>query len=296
MMALRASECERVIVDTTAPEKAIAHPVDSRLLEVARGKVVEAAKAAGISLKQTVAKEGKALRWRASGHVHAKQFGRGKRALKRQRTILGIVLREIGRKRPEATLENLTRTSHLDSLLARAKRIAASSPRTSSTPCMRRKQSASAKPERYEFGVKVGIAVTHKQGLIVGARAYPGNPYDGHILREQLEQVSVLLEDVGVKPKQAVVDLGFRGVDGDNPSVEILHRGKTIGHLEAEHRMERCWLSGATGDALHAVLCAVDYNLRWLMRAVVRLGLTGLFALWVLFVRLAKFRQRLLVG
>jgi hypothetical protein len=47
---------------------------------------------------------------------------------------------------------------------------------------------------------------------------------------------------------------------------------------------------------LHAVLCAAGYNLRWLMRAVVRLGLTGLFALWALFVRLAKFRLPLLVG
>uniref|UniRef100_UPI0025DF5215 hypothetical protein n=1 Tax=Polaromonas sp. UBA4122 TaxID=1947074 RepID=UPI0025DF5215 len=30
-----------------------------------------------------------------------------------------------------------------------------------------------------------------------------------------------------------------------------------------------------TGDALHALCCAVGYNLRWLMRAVVRLGLKG---------------------
>jgi hypothetical protein len=43
-------------------EKAIAHPVDSRLLEIARHKVVSAAKRAGIGLKQTFAKEGKALR------------------------------------------------------------------------------------------------------------------------------------------------------------------------------------------------------------------------------------------
>jgi IS5 family transposase len=60
--------------------------------------------------------------------------------------------------------------------------------------------------------------------------------------------------------------------------------------------MDRCWLAGATGDALHAVLCAAGYNIRWLMRAVARLGLVGFFALWVLFVRLAKFRLCLLVG
>jgi hypothetical protein len=45
------------------------------------------------------------------------------------------------------------------------------------------------------------------------------------------------------------------------------------------------------GDALHTVLCAVGYNLRWLMRAVLRLGLTGFFALCVLAVSLVEFRQ-----
>jgi len=49
-------------VDTTVQEKAIAHPVDSRILEIARHKVVAAAKRAGIALKQTFVKEGKNLR------------------------------------------------------------------------------------------------------------------------------------------------------------------------------------------------------------------------------------------
>ena len=41
--------------------------------------------------------------------------------------------------------------------------------------------------------------------------------------------------------------------------------------------MDRCWLRGQTGDALHAVLCAAGYNIRWLLRAMVRLGLKGLY-------------------
>ena len=151
----------------------------------------------------------------------------------------------------------------------------------------------------YEFGVKASIAVTHKLGLIVGARSFPGNPYDGHTLKEQLEQTSILLEDVGVVPRHVMVDLGFRGVDRVNPRVQIVHRGKakslnrqqrrwlkrrqavepTIGHLKSDHRMDRCWLAGSIGDALHTVLCAAGYNLRWLMRAVARLGLKGFFAL-----------------
>jgi IS5 family transposase len=32
--------------------------------------------------------------------------------------------------------------------------------------------------------------------------------------------------------------------------------------------MDRCWLKGAVGDALHAVSCAAGYNIRWLMRAI----------------------------
>ena len=49
-----------------------------------------------------------------------------------------------------------------------------------------------------------------------------------------------------------------------------------IGHLKLDHRMDRCWFSGQLDDALHTVLCAAGYNLRWLLRAMVRLGLKTL--------------------
>jgi len=165
----------------------------------------------------------------------------------------------------------------------------------------------------YEFGVKVSLAITEKQGLIIGARAFSGNPYDGHTLAEQLEQSSVLLQDVlgapqpktvlqqnvfgAPQPKTVLVDLGFRGVDAEVSSVHLIHRGKhktltrtqrrwlkrrqaiepIIGHVKHDHGMRRCWLKGQTGDALHAVLCAAGYNLRWLLRAIVRLGLRPIF-------------------
>jgi IS5 family transposase len=93
--AIKPADLERVIVDSTVQEKAIAHPVDSRLLEIARYKVV---KAAGIALKQTFAAEGKELRRKAGGYAHAKQFKRLKKVVQRQRTILGVVMREVQRK------------------------------------------------------------------------------------------------------------------------------------------------------------------------------------------------------
>jgi IS5 family transposase len=301
--AIRPAEFERIIVDTTVQEKAIAHPVDSRLLEIARAKVVQAAKGAGIALKQTFVKEGKTLRRQAGGYAHAKQFKRLRRTVKRQRTLLGIVLRDVRRKlTAAAATAGAAALERLNGLLERAERIRTQQKKD------KHKLYALHAPEvecigkgkarqPYEFGVKASIAVTHKSGLMVGARTFPGNPYDGHILSAQLEQTRILLEDAGRVPKEVVVDLGFRGVDADNPSVEIIHRGKykrlsrpqrrwlkrrqavepAIGHLKADHRMDRCWLKGQLGDALHAVLCAAGYNLRWLMRAMVRLGAKAAF-------------------
>jgi IS5 family transposase len=305
--AIRPAEFERIIIDTTVQEKAIAHPVDSRLLEIARAKLVQAAKFAGITLKQTFVKEGKTLRRKAGGYAHAKQFRRLRRTVKRQRTILGIVMREILRKLPTATTDAPATMNRLNTLLERAERIRTQQPKDKhklyalhapEVECIGRGKAR--KP--YEFGVKASIAVTHKSGLMVGARTFPGNPYDGHILSQQLEQTTILLEDVGRSPTQVIVDLGFRGVDKDNPDVEIIHRGKykslteqqrrwlkrrqavepAIGHLKSDNRMDRCWLPGATGDAIHAVLCAAGYNLRWLLRAMTRLGLSALFLRHVL--------------
>lgn len=94
-----------------------------------------------------------------------------------------------------------------------------------------------------------------------------------------------------------MVDLGFGGVDADNSGKEVIHRGKfkslskqqkgwlkrrtavepAIGHLKSDHRMDHCWLQGTLGDALHSISCAAGYNLRWLMRAIARLGIGPAF-------------------
>jgi hypothetical protein len=47
-----------------------------------------------------------------------------------------------------------------------------------------------------------------------------------------------------------------------------------IGHLKADHRMIRCHLKGQTGDAMHAVLCAAGYNIRWLLRMIRKKGIS----------------------
>ena len=289
--AVKPMELERLIVDSTVMEKAIAHPTDSRLLEVARYQVVKEAKSNGIALKQTYAREAKDLRRKAGGYAHAKQFKRLRKTVKRQKTILGILLREIERKLENAP--DAQTPEKLKVIMSRAERIRTQKPKDKNklyamhapeVSCIGKGKAR--KP--YEFGVKTSVAISHKKGLIVGARTFPGNPYDGHTLSAQLEQTRTFLQDVGVEPKEVFVDLGYRGVDQDNPGVVIHHRGKiksmskqqkrwlrrrqavepVIGHLKSDHRMDRCWLKGELGDALHAVLCAAGYNLRWLLRAI----------------------------
>lgn len=91
-----------------------------------------------------------------------------------------------------------------------------------------------------------------------------------------------------------IVDLGYRGREADN--TRVLHKGKrksltpsegrrlkrrqseepVIGHLKSEHRMRRCYLKVQLEDALNAVLAAVGYNLRWLMRWLLT------FCAWIL--------------
>ena len=304
MRAIKPEALERVIVDTTVQEKAIAHPVDSRLLEIARHKVVSAAKRAGIGLKQTYAKEGKELRRKAGGYAHAKQFRRLGKTVKRQRTILGVVMREVQRKlkaegfAPSSPLA----LAELTMWLERAERVRTQRRHDKNklyalhapeVECIGKGKAR--KP--YEFGVKNAVVVSHEHGLMLGARTFPGNPYDGHILSAVLEQARNITQDVSVVFKQVVVDLGFRGVDADNPGAQIIHRGKfkslspqqkgwlrrrqavepAIGHLKSDHRLDRCWLQGTLGDALHAISCAAGYNLRWLLRAIVRLGIGPLF-------------------
>ena len=168
------------------------------MLEIARHKVVSAAKRSGISLKQTFAAEGKTLRRKAGGYAHARQFKRLKKAVKRQRTIpiLGVVMREVQRKleamkpsettTPTASTTTTTTTTPtasgrnaLATLLERAERI-----RTQKLSDKNKLYALHA-PEveciskgkarkRYEFGVKVSLVVTHLRGLMVGAPEFHG--------------------------------------------------------------------------------------------------------------------------
>ena len=281
--AIRRNSVERVIVDTTVMPKAIAHPTDSRLLERARQHMVKLADEHGIELRQNYNREAPRLAVQIGRYAHAKQYRRMKQGLRSLRSRVGRVHREIGRKLdriPELQQEKARE------LLHRAERILKQKTRDKNklyamhapeVECISKGKARTP----YEFGVKVTIATTLKEGLVVGMRSMPGNPWDGHTLAETLEQVSILAEQ---HPKIVVVDKGYQGVTLEK--VRILRSGQkrgltrtlhamikrrsaiepTIGHMKTDGRLARNPLKAALGDTLHAVLCGAGHNIRLLLK------------------------------
>ena len=200
-----------VTVDTTVMEKNIAHPTDARLYEVARRKLVGLAREAGISLRQNYNRLGPRLSRQVGRYAHARQFKRMRKALRRLKGYTGRVLRDIERqmdKVPEGALR-----SRLVEMIALVNRLLAQEPKDCkklyslhepAVDCI----SKGKAHKRYEFGTKVSVATTTTGGFVVGMRALPGNPYDGHTLHEALEQVEILTDR---RPDMAFVDRGYRG-------------------------------------------------------------------------------------
>ena len=121
--------------------------------------------------------------------------------LKRQRTILGIVIRQVQRKLSQSSIDNALALTTLNIWMERAERV------RTQRRSDKNKLYALHAPEveclgtgkgskPYEFGVKSAVVVAHKHGLMLGARTFPGNPYDVHILSAWLEQATILTRDV----------------------------------------------------------------------------------------------------
>ncbi|KAF0284704.1 transposase [Spiribacter roseus] len=279
LKAIRPRELRVVSIDTTVQEKNIAYPTDSRLLEVARSKLAEQAAEAGIKLRQSYARTGPRLNRQAGRYAHARQYKRMRRVIKRQRIIVGRLLRDIDRKATPEQMAQLAETMHRARRLKEQKTKSKSKLYAFYAPEVECISKGKAR-QPYEFGVKASFAVTAHKGLIVGARSFPGNPYDGDTLAEQFEQTAILAD---TPMKTALVDLGYRGQEVED--IRILHRGKpkrmkkaekrllkrrqavepSIGHLKADHRMRRTFLKGALGDAMNPILAAAGFNIRWLV-------------------------------
>lgn len=278
---------DTVHVDTTVHEKNITYPTDSKLAIKIINRLNKIAKAHDVTQRRTFVKEVKSLRLAIRHFRHATKRAKAKRALKRLRTIAGILLRELRRELPQYCLfESYQR----DFLLY--ERILAQQPKdTNKIYSLHEPQvycvAKGKDHKQYEYGSKASIASTAKGNLIVGVVSHEQNLHDSHTLPEILRHVE---QSRGKAAKQAVCDRGYRGKREVN-GTQLILPGKAskqdtrhqknkkrkqcrrraaiepiIGHLKSDYRMARNYLKGAVGDRINLLMAAVAWNLKqWLL-------------------------------
>ena len=279
---VKASDFKRVTVDTTVQEKAVSYPTDSKLLNRSRERLVRLCQRHGVRLRQSYARKGPRALQQANRYGHARQYKRLRREVKRLRTYLGRVVRDIGRK----TAGNAAQQAVFAGELALAARLLAQQKEDTNklyslhapeVECISKGKVA----KRYEFGVKASIATTNKSNFVVGGMAVPGNPYDGHTLQTALAQVRRL---TGTRIDEAFVDKGYRG-HGETASTVYISGQKrgintrrlkrslkrrqaiepVIGHLKSDGRLGRNFLKGTEGDQVNVLLSCAGHNLRLIL-------------------------------
>ncbi len=304
--ALATKDLERVVVDTTVQPKNVAFPTDVKLTHKAIVMLARLARKHGVPLRQSYVRVAKRAAIMAGRYAHAKQFKRHNRELKFLRIRLGRMIRDIRRK-TEGDEElkaifavALSRANQLRRQKQRQRGWKLYSWHAPEVECIGKGKARAP----YEFGCKVSIAtpVTKPRGgqFVLHARALHGNPYDGHTLRTVIAGAEDL---TGVEVRRIHVDKGYRGHDYPNKfrvwiSGQVRRVTKSIrremrrraavepviGHVKAEHRMDRNYLKGRDGDRANAVLAAAGYNfsllIRWfeaLLRALIAVLLRAAF-------------------
>jgi IS5 family transposase len=180
--AIATKDLERVVVDTTVQEKAIAHPTDARLTHRAIEKLVDLAKREGVKLRQSYLRVAKRAAILVGRYTHAHQFKRARRQLKFLHTRLGRIIRDLRRKiegntaledRFGTLLDLASRVRHQEQRQRGPKVYSLHAPEVE---CIGRGKARAP----YEFGCKVSIVtpVTAPKGgqFVLHAKALHGNP------------------------------------------------------------------------------------------------------------------------
>ena len=286
--ALKKDDLARVTIDTTVQPKNVAFPTDAKLLETAIRQLGALAKKHNVPLRQSYRRVAKRAAMMAGRYAHAKQFKRMNRRIKFLRTRLGRLIRDTRRK-----IDGDGKLKEVFAIpLGRAAQIRGQQPRqrgwklyswhAPETECIGKGKARTP----YEFGVKVSIATTNKRceggQFILHAKALPGNPYDGHTLKDVIAETERL---TGREIERAYVDKGYRGHDAPNPG-RIFQSGQkrgvhgqikkelrrrsaiepVIGHCKTDGHLGRNFLKGRLGDQINAVMSAVGYNFRLILK------------------------------
>lgn len=289
LRVIKKQDIKRVNVDTTVMEKAITFPTDAKLYHKMRERLVNKAKELGIVLRQTYTRKSKTSLLMQNRYRHARQIKRAKRELRKLKTYLGRVTRDLDRQTKETQSKNKSLTILLElsyRLLAQQRKDTNKiySLHAPEVECI----SKGKAHKKYEFGCKVSLVTSSKKNFILGAKAIHGNPYDGHTLEDALDQAEKL-NPTKIKTEQVYCDRGYRGHKINQEGLEIHVVGNkrknlrqslrkwfkrrsaiepVIGHMKNDNGPKRNHLLGKTGDEMNAILMACGYNMRKCLKAL----------------------------
>ncbi|MBL0941904.1 MAG: IS5 family transposase [Alphaproteobacteria bacterium] len=281
--ALKPQDLTKISVDTTVQEKAVTFPTDAKLHYKAIERLGELAKAKGINLRQSYVRVAKQTLIMVQRYRHAKQMKRAKKAMRKLHTYLGRLMRDVERKAPQMSqglLEAFLKARQIYNQKTQEKNKLLSW-HAPEVECI--SKGKAHKP--YEFGCKVSVITTVKPSkaghFVLQSKALHGNPYDGHTLKEAIDQY---IQDMGVKPQRIYVDKGYRGHDPSlklnvfksgqkrlAPQIKKEMKRRTvieavIGHLKNDGHLGRNYLKGRLGDKINAIFSAIGHNFRLLLK------------------------------
>jgi len=290
-------EEKEVLIDTTVQEKNITFPTDTKLQKKIIEKCRNIARIEGITLRQSYARILKQLMIEQRFRGHPRRKKKAKAAARKIHTIAGRIVRDVERKLTQEQLFRYAGELHIFNLILQQKtgdKNKIYSIHEPGVKCIAKGKES----KKYEFGNKSSIVKTKISGIIVGAIGFNDNPYDGHTLKPQLDQVERL---TGKHPKAAIVDRGYRG-SKQVDSVEIIRpknlpasatayqkrkmrkrfRARAgiepvIGHIKHDHRMNRNYLAGDIGDNMNTILAATGFNLMKMLKRLKKLSLEYYF-------------------
>ena len=162
-----------------------------------------------LPLRQTYSRLGPQALLKVGRYMHARQRKLANREIKRLKTFLGRVYRDVLRKlehHPDAQLYFKEELAMAEKLLSQEKKSKNKlySLHAPEVECI----SKGKAHKKYEFGVKVSVATTNRDNFVVGMFAEHGNPFDGHTLRKAVDQVKEITRNA---VKRCYVDRGYRG-------------------------------------------------------------------------------------
>jgi IS5 family transposase len=277
-----AAEESVVLVDTTVQEKAITYPTDTKLAIKIINRLNKLAKKHGIKQRRTFVKEVRALRLACRHFRHARRRSKARKALKRLRTIAGVLLRELQRTLPDTVLQQETDRFELyEKVLAQQPKDKNKiySLHESDIYCIGKGKDH--KP--YEYGRKASVVATLESQVIVGVASHDEHVHDSKTLDAALDSAN---ENRETPITSAVVDRGYRGCKR-KVEAEVILPGvplkkddekerqrkrrlcqkrsaiePIIGHLKHDFRLARNWLKGSQGDAINLLMAASAWNFR----------------------------------